>query len=96
MNPEIASSLFWLACAIVAVVIHRYKWRGAPLQWSWWYMLLVGVCLGPLALFLVVVLPTELKKCPHCNKRTSRYDTVCPHCEKETVCPHCGQWLRRG
>lgn len=56
--------------------------RGRPTAGFWF-----GFFLGPIGWILVLLLPREGRRCPHCCEVVADAATVCPHCQREIALP---------
>jgi cytochrome bd-type quinol oxidase subunit 2 len=82
--------ILWLGCAVLCWIVANSKGRFAGV----WFLL--GLMLGPFALFAVAVLPSVLPdknapspkthvKCPDCREFVLKYASVCRHCRCKLV-----------
>lgn len=61
--------IIWIVSIIAALIISRNVW-------GFW----LGALLGPLGVFLIVLLG---KRCPHCKLWIKRDVRTCPKCSKD-------------
>lgn len=65
--------LIWVVCAASAAAIGKYKRQ-------LWQSVALGVLLGPLGAFIVLISPA---KCPFCATSIPTQAKVCPNCTRD-------------